>query len=374
MKIAIDTRELCGKSTGVGRYLSELLAQWALGPELDRHEWHLYAHDAPVVPAAFAPRVHILPGAGGTRWEQWDLARQLAEDKPDVLFAPAYTAPLTAPCPIALTIHDVSFFARREEFGWREGLRRRLVTSWAARRAKVILTVSEFSRQEIERHLGIPAARIRAIAHGMHVSPVAATATREPIVLYVGSIFPRRHVDQLVSAFAHGVAPRLPAARLEIIGDVRLPPQAPGVDSWLRDLPADVRARIAFRSWVDEATLRDLYARASAFAFLSDYEGFGLTPLEALAAGVPPVVLDTPVAREVYRNAAVYIGGGQTPSKDLRAVEKSAAELADALVAMLTDEVARQRVLQSAPALLASYRWDRAAARTLEALEEAAGA
>ena len=53
-------------------------------------------------------------------------------------------------------------------------------------------------------------------------------------------------------------------------------------------------------AFVDDARLRALYAEASAFAFLSEYEGFGLTPLEALAAGVPPVVLDTPVAREVY--------------------------------------------------------------------------
>ena len=55
---------------------------------------------------------------------------------------------------------------------------------------------------------------------------------------------------------------------------------------------------------------RRLYARASVFAFLSEYEGFGLTPLEALAAGVPPVVLDTPVAREVYGDAAVFVRRG----------------------------------------------------------------
>ena len=55
-----------------------------------------------------------------------------------------------------------------------------------------------------------------------------------------------------------------------------------------------------------------LYARASVFAFLSEYEGFGLTPLEALAAGVPPVVLDTPVAREVYGPAARYVAGRST--------------------------------------------------------------
>ncbi len=61
------------------------------------------------------------------------------------------------------------------------------------------------------------------------------------------------------------------------------------------------------RSYVPDAELASLYARAAVFVFLSEYEGFGLTPLEALRAGVPIVVLDTPVAREVYGDAAVYV-------------------------------------------------------------------
>ena len=73
---------------------------------------------------------------------------------------------------------------------------------------------------------------------------------------------------------------------------------------------ADVQARVRFRSYVDEATLDDLYRRASVFAFLSEYEGFGLTPLEAMAHGAAPVVLDTPVAREIYGPAARYVALG----------------------------------------------------------------
>jgi len=377
MRIAIDARELCGKPTGVGRYLFELLAQWALDPERHRHEWTLYAHQAPSVPDVFHDRVRVVSGSGGTRWEQWDFARRLSADKPDVLFAPAYTAPLTAPCPVVLTIHDVSFFARPQEFRWREGVRRRRITTWSARRARVILTVSEFSRGEIAQHIGVPLSRVRVIAHGMRLPIPSAGPAREPLILYVGSIFPRRHVDVLVSAFGHAVAARLPDARLEIVGDDRLPPNARHPSDWLQALPSSVRDRIAFRSWVDEDTLQALYARACAFAFLSDYEGFGLTPLEALAAGVPPVVLDTPVAREVYGQAAHYVsqdgpptaGGGQTLWRNLRTVENS---LGDALVELLNDETKRAEVLQHAPAVLARYRWDRAAQMTLAALTEAA--
>ena len=131
-------------------------------------------------------------------------------------------------------------------------------------------------------------------------------------MLFVGSIFPRRHVDVLIDAFADAVAPRVPDSRLEIVGENRTYP--PSISSRLLDAavarcPA-ARSRFA-RTWTT-TTLRDLYARASVFAFLSEYEGFGLTPLEALAAGVPPVVLDTPVAREIYGPAARYVPPSRT--------------------------------------------------------------
>ena len=86
-----------------------------------------------------------------------------------------------------------------------------------------------------------------------------------------------------------------------------------------------IRSHVTVTTFVDDRRLRTLYAEASTFAFLSEYEGFGLTPLEALAAGVPPVVLDTAVAREVYGAAATYVAA---PDAGL---------VADALTVMLTE-------------------------------------
>ena len=69
MKIAVDARELCGKPTGVGRYLRELLVEWDESSEAARHEWSFYAPCSPELPARFANRVQVLPGRGGTKWE-----------------------------------------------------------------------------------------------------------------------------------------------------------------------------------------------------------------------------------------------------------------------------------------------------------------
>ena len=364
MHIAVDARELCGKPAGVGRYLAELLAEWSTAPEARRHSWTLVAHRPLQPPASFPGRVMVAPGDGGTAWEQWTLSRALSRLRPDLLFAPGYTAPLTAPCPVALTVHDVSFCAHPEWFSPREGWRRRTLTRWSARRARTVLTDTAFSAGEITRHLAVPASRLRTIPLGMRrpdAAPGARAQAREPMVLYVGSIFERRNVDLLIAAFALMVAPAVPEARLEIVGENRLRNRAALDLDILFHAAPHARERVAIRSYVDEATLRDLYARASVFAFPSEYEGFGLTPLEALAAGVAPVVLDTPVAREVYGEAACYVA-----TSDPRPA------LGRALVDLLTVPAARDAVLRHAPAVLSRYDWARTAAATLAALEESA--
>jgi len=114
--------------------------------------------------------------------------------------------------------------------------------------------------------------------------------------------------------------------------------------------------RIRVREYVSDEELAALYREASAFAFLSDYEGFGFTPLEALAVGVPPVVLDTEVAREIYGPSAAYVA---RPDPEL---------IATTIATVLGDAGERERILAAAPHVLARYSWRECAQRTLQAL------
>ncbi len=388
MRIAIDGRELLGRPTGVGRYLAELLACWSRQPTAAAHELRLYADEALTLPAGLigtgGARIstHVVPGGRGVRWEQLDFARALRGEaqRADVVFGPGYSGPLFAGVPLVVAMHDVSFYAHPEWFGAREGHRRRWLAWAAARRARVVVTISEFSRQEIVRRVGVPAQKVivTPLSAGGWFDPLRGTqdnvlasaqgATkqeteilprsaslegREPLVLYVGSLFTRRNIPLLIRAFAR----LAPQARLVIVGENRTNPRE-DPEGLARTL--GVAERVSVRSYVSDAELAALYRQASAFAFLSTYEGFGLTPLEALSAGVPIVVFDTPVAREVYGDAALY------------AREGDADDVSHALHTLLTDTTTREQLRTRADAVIARYSWDRTATATLDALTSAA--
>jgi glycosyltransferase involved in cell wall biosynthesis len=361
LRIGVDGREIIGDATGVGRYLGELLQRWTSREDAATRRFILFVPAAPSLPLPTAhTEVRILPAAhAGTWWEQTALRTSVRREPLDVFFAPGYTAPLGLDVPLALTIHDVSFLAHPEWFRPRERLRRRWLTRRSARAASIVFTDSRFSRDEIVRHIPLDPARVEVITPGVtrRLRESRDRAARQPLVLFVGSVFNRRRLPQLIAAFALAAA-GVPGARLVIVGSNRTWPA--------QDLEAIAAAHgvgdcVSVRSYVGDVELADLYSGASLFAFLSEYEGFGLTPLEALAAGVPIVVLDTPVAREVYGPAAVYV----PPAAD----EEQTARI---LRAALDGSSETAAVLGQASAVLARYSWQDAAERTLAGIERAA--
>jgi glycosyltransferase involved in cell wall biosynthesis len=364
LHIGVDGRELLGQPTGVGRYLREILREWT-GDAAWPHRLSIVVPAPPPddLAEALGPRVSWIVAASptsGTLWEQWHLPRALRRASTDVLLASAYTAPVFCPCPFVVVIYDVSYFAHPEWFGAREGLRRRWLTRAAARRASAVATISAFSAAEIERWIGVPASQILLAPPGAPV-PAAPRApadagARESLVLFVGSLFTRRHIPDLIAGFAQAAA-HVPNARLVLAGDNRTSPR---IDPHALAGAAGVGERVDWRAYVDDAERDRLYRSARVFAFLSDYEGFAMTPMEALAHGVAPVLLDTAVAREVYGDAARYVSA-------------EPASIGSALASLLTDEPARQAIVDAGRARLAQFSWTRSSA-VLRAASERAGA
>jgi glycosyltransferase involved in cell wall biosynthesis len=350
MRIAVDARELRGKPTGVGRFLAAILSEWRALPASAGHEFvELTPHEK---------------SDSGTLWEQMVLPSLVREARADVLFAPGYTGPLLPPVPMVVAIHDVSYAAHPEWFAWREGARRRTLVQLTARAAARVITISQFSKRDIVAHLGIDESKIVVAYPGVSRFQAADSAPSQSVrpagrsrrVLFVGSIFNRRHVPELIEGFAR-LASRRDDVHLDIVGDNRTMPHV-NLDAIIGATSA--ADRIHARSYVQDDELRALYGAADAFAFLSEYEGFGLTPLEAIATGVPPLLLDTPVARETCDGAAAYVR------------HANPAEVEQALDRLLFDATERARVLSAAADVLARYSWADCARRVLATLTEAA--
>jgi glycosyltransferase involved in cell wall biosynthesis len=367
MRIGIDARELSGHATGVGRFLGGLLREWSNSSPAGAHEFVLYAPEPLEVPLGIGLdsrrfRTREVAGTPGTWWEQMRLPEAVASDQLDVFLAPAYTAPLRVKVPIVAAIYDLSYIAHPEWFRLREGIRRRWLTQRTADKAQAVITLSGFSRGEIINRLSVPERKVHAIVPGIDRPPVSPVRIVKPAaysearVLYAGSLFNRRHVPDLIRAIATLRRIR-PDISLDIVGDDRTFPHE-DLEATIANLGLDGHVR--WHRYVTNDQLLELYSRARAFAFLSEYEGLGMTPLEALAAGVPPVVYDTAVARESYAGAALYVPVGD------------GAEVVRALERALFDEQTRAGILAAAPATLAKYDWPRAARETLAVIESAA--
>lgn len=358
LHVAVDARELLGQRTGVGRYLSEVLDVWQADPGWPHHVTLIVPAPPPADLTARYPHAawEVEPaGAAGTWWEQVRLPRAVRRVGAEVLFAPAYTGPLRLACPMVLTIHDLSYFAHPEWFSWREGTRRRWLTRAAARRATAILTDAHVAAAEIVERLGVPRGRVHAVPLGAPAPLKDDAIRREPIVLFVGSLFERRRLPDLIEAFARTAATHS-AARLVLVGQDR---SRRGIDPIALAGRHGVATRVDWHRYLPEAELAALYARARVFAFLSEYEGFGLTPVEAMAAGVPPVVLDTPIAREVYGEAATYV------TADPHAI-------ADALGRLLADDGLHAELSARGRRRVGTMSWIETARATRTLIERAA--
>ncbi len=358
LHIGVDGRELVGRPTGVGTYLREVLNAWTGDPTWPHQLTVVVPAAPPPALAAWNSRVRwmIEPAArAGTWWEQRRLPRAIARAGADVLFAPAYTGPLRRSCPMVLTIHDLSYFAHPEWFSWREGVRRRWLTRAAARRAAAVITDSEFVAREVLDRLDVARERLHVIHPGAPGGASPTPGPRDPIVLYVGSLFERRHIPDLVDGFAR-VASTLPAARLVIVGEDR---SRAGANPLALAEARGIRSQVEWHPYIAQDELTRLYQRARVFVFLSDYEGFGMTPLEAMAHGVPPIVLDTPVAREIYADAACY-------------VPADPATIGEAIGQLLQDDRAHGELALGGRRRVAAFSWARAAEAIGRVLEAAA--
>lgn len=230
-------------------------------------------------------------------WEQLCLPTLLRKAKSPLLHAPAYVAPLAAPCPTVLTVHDLHVLTHPQFCTAANRLHYSALLPRSIRRAAAIIVFSGYTRRNVIRHFPEAAPRIVVIPPGISPafsrctdsarlrSVTAAYALPDDFLLFVGDLSTRKNLGGLLAAFAH-VHTRHPGTRLVLSG-AAAPDIAAALDRTLQRFGlADSVRRTGY---VKQEDLPVLYSLAQAFVFPSHDEGFGIPPLEAMACGCPVV-------------------------------------------------------------------------------------
>lgn len=278
----------------------------------------------------------------------WRLARLR---KGDVFYSPGYNAPAAGTTPFVFTIHDLNHIEFPGARSAAKSAYYRYVMRPACRRARAVLTVSEYSRRRIAEWSGVDIRRIHNVGNGVdrRLNPQGERfAHPRPYLLCVSNRRPHKNERRTLEAFA-AIAARVPHDLLFIGAGT------PELEAWIASL--GVADRVHFVGRVGDEGLASLYRTADAVVFVSLYEGFGLPVIEAQASGSPVVTSNVTSLPEIAGDGAVLVDPTDT------------AAIALALAAVLGDPALRSTLIERGHANAQRYSWDRTAARVRSVIE-----
>jgi glycosyltransferase involved in cell wall biosynthesis len=295
-------------------------------------------------------------------WEQLVQPFALLQHRIELLHAMAFAGPVASRIPWVVTVYDLSFVRYPNSFNTAN----RLYLNWAVRRsvrlADRIIAISENTRRDLILHYGARPRSVEVVYCGADPSfqPAAGSQNLERLraerqlpdkmILFVGTIEPRKNIPGLVRAFAEAKRSASLPHHLVLVG-------ARGWKTAEVDAAVEacgVRDSVVFAGYVPSSELPLWYQAASLFVYPSRYEGFGLSPLEAMACGTPVITSNAASLPEVVGDAAILV-----PPDDESA-------LAGALVRALTDGALREQMTARGLAQAAKFSWTLAARQTAD--------
>jgi glycosyltransferase involved in cell wall biosynthesis len=266
------------------------------------------------------------------------------------------TAPAVASIPQVTTIHDVIYKRYPEAHAGRMSYGMRVLVPLAARRSRRVIAVSEATKADVVRFLGVAPERVDVTYEGPGMAaPARPTPAKElrdrlelgtaPVVLTVSAKRPHKNLERLFDAFA----------RVEEPSTLVVPGYATPFESELRERAATAaRDRIRFAGWLSDADLDGLYRAATALVFPSLAEGFGLPVLEAMGRGTPVACSNTTSLPEIAGEAALMFN-----PLDVDAIT-------DAIRRLLGDADLRRRLRDAGREQAAKFTWEEAAQKTID--------
>ncbi|MDQ2682582.1 MAG: glycosyltransferase family 4 protein [Chloroflexota bacterium] len=353
------------RRTGIHRYIHELavhLARLQDGPDLlayvagEIREFGDCGIDQRVAP------IPVRNPAARIGFELTGLPVLTARDRLDLFHGPVNTIPFGLRMPALVTVHDLAFLYYPEHITRGRYRYLRTMIGSSVRRARMILTPSEATRQDVVERFRIDPDKVRVTPLGVDgrfrqaagEPELARFGLERPFVLFVGTVEPRKNLARLIAA----------SDRLQEVIEHDL--VLAGPDGWLM---VEIRAalegyrhgdRLRRLGFVDDRDLADLYAGAAVVAIPSLYEGFGLPVLEAMSAGAAVLTANVSSLPEVAGEAAELVDPVSVDS------------IAAGLERVLTDTGRRDELRRLGPIRASTFTWERTASATLDAYLEAA--
>jgi alpha-1,3-rhamnosyl/mannosyltransferase len=369
MKLGINGWRIHGQRTGVGRYLLNIVKHWTpemTGGRFDEINFYTpKAIDRSEIPLPANVRERVLsPYTKMLVWENLRLA-PVADD--DVVFHPSFSRPLAARGKTVVSMHEASQFLYPELFPKSVSLFYKRLYAWSGRHATLVIVGSEDSKRDIARCCGIPLSRIRVayMAPAEFFKPVRdesqinavrqqRVGTSAPFFLTVGKMSGRRNFPCLLEAFAEFKRRTGQPHKLLMVGLNIHNIDIAGIIEKL-----GIKDDVLTPGFVSDEELNLIYNAAEAFISPSVYETICLPVMEAQAAGLPVICIDTPGMRETMGDAALFIS------------KLEIEELAEAMSRMAEDAALRRELTETGLIYSKRFSWQKCAADVLAVLTEA---
>ena len=326
MIIGIDGRELeRGKITGIGRYLLNFL-KFATTFKKD-YQFILYGNQFTHLDYK-SPNLtlKIILERATVTWDQILLPAHLKSDRVSIFLSPYIKAPIFFSCPYITTIHDLLFLSTPDYTGWKYKLYNetfKIFGKTVSKKAKAIITDSEYSKKDIIKIFCVPEEKIHVIPLGIskEYKPIKEKNSIENIkktygiigryIFYVGNFKPHKNVKRLIEAFAEATPHLTPTLQggesvgVKLVLGGKKDKFVPLLEEQVNNL--GIGDRVIFTDFIKDEDLPDLYSGAELFIYPSLYEGFGLPLLEAMACGIPVICSNTTSLPEVVGDSGIFI-------------------------------------------------------------------
>jgi glycosyltransferase involved in cell wall biosynthesis len=374
MRIAVNTRLLLkDKLDGIGWFTFEIFKR--ITQNHPEHEF-IFLFDRPYSPEFIfseniLPVIICPPARHPVLWYVWfefSVPSALKKYNANVFISPDGYLSLKTPVPSIAVIHDINFHHRPEDLPYLSRTYYRRFFTIYAKKADRIITVSEYSKQDIMNSYSITSDKVSVIYNGANSSfrpltpeeiiKVRNTFTGgDPYFVFVGNMHPRKNVPRLLQAYDLFREKITGSYRMVIVGEkVFMTSEIEKVIKQMKHAKD-----IIFTGWLDPGSLCEVMGGATALTFLPLFEGFGIPVVEAMYSDIPVIASNMTSLPEVAENAAIYANPYDIHS------------MAEMMVKIATDENLRDDLIKKGRIRRQNFSWDKTAEGVWACIEKITG-